>query len=133
MRIKMLTLMSKPTYTAKPGDVLDLPAKEAESLIAGKFAVAVANDPVRAADTKANAEADVVEVPRPGPAASKAAWVAWVVHEYDVAEADAKVLSKKDLIDFDAADGHVDDDEDDEAEDAADGDGDAGDDEDDRQ
>lgn len=53
MRIKMLTLMSKPTYTAKPGDVLELPAKEAESLIAGKFAVAVADDPVELADTKA--------------------------------------------------------------------------------
>lgn len=132
MRIKMLTLMSKPTYTAKPGDVLDLPAKEAESLIAGRFAVKVEDDPVKAAATKANAEADAVEVTRPGPAASKAAWVAWVVHEHDVDEADAKVLSKKDLIDFDATGGHVDD-EDDEAEDAADGDGDAGDDEDDGQ
>jgi hypothetical protein len=41
MRIKMLTLMAGPDEVRKPGQIVDVPDKEAKSLVDGGYAVAV--------------------------------------------------------------------------------------------
>jgi len=55
MRIKMNTLSAGPNGTRYPGAEYDVPTSEAESLIAGRFAVAV----------EAPAPAPVEEAPAP--------------------------------------------------------------------
>ena len=41
MKVRMKTIAAGPKGTRQPGDVIDVPAKEAKTLIAGGFAEAV--------------------------------------------------------------------------------------------
>lgn len=41
MKIRLLTILAGPNGNHSPGDVLDLPAKEARELVDGGYAVAI--------------------------------------------------------------------------------------------